>query len=90
MNSLQREFIINVKLNKQVLLKKKENLKRKEIIKVGGMQRKWGSSIDLLNRLNEKQMIEEITYLRNTTHPRRQVRDANGIIEDHNLPIKEL
>ena len=46
------------------------------------------SIIDLSDHLYENQLIEEITYIRNTTHL--HIKTINGKIKVQKLPVKEL
>ena len=99
---LQKAFIETVKLGKHLILKKKENLKKKHLEKTHKIletcrQHRGSpaiSTIQNVQKLNEKQLLAEIGYLRLTTHPnirfQRQVRDASGKVKVKKLDSAEL
>ena len=99
---LQKEFIETVKLSKHLILKKKENLKKKHLEKTHKILvtcRQYGgpltiSTIQNVQKLNEKQLLAEIGYLRHTTYPnirqQQQVRDASGKVKLKKLDSAEL
>ena len=74
---IQREFVQTVKLSKQLVIKKKEDLKKKQLEKTHKMldicKLHGGpltmSTINDVTKLNEKELLTEIGYLRLTTHP---------------------
>ena len=99
--ALQKAFIETVKLSKHLTLKKKETLKKhpEKTHKILDTCRQHGgpltiSTIQNVQKLNEKQLLAEIGYLRHTTHPnirqQRQVRDASGKVKVKKLDSAEL
>ena len=99
---LQKAFLETVKLSKHLILKKKENLKKKHLEKTHKILdtcRQYGgpltiSTIQNVQKLNEKQLLAEIGYLRHTTYPnirqQEQVRDASGKVKLKKLDSAEL
>ena len=100
--AMKKELIETVRLSKHLILKKKEMLKKNQLEKTHKalhICRQHGgpltiSTIDNVNLVNEKQLLSEIGYLWNTTHPnirqQKQVRDANGKVKIKKLPEAEL
>ena len=97
---LESEFVAHVKYCQDQALKKKELLKKKKIHKTHQQlfQIHGGpitpSTINRLKKLNEKQLLAEIGYLRATVAPdirqKRRVKLANGRYKFENFSLKEL
>ena len=99
---LEKDFLATVKAAKELALIKKQDLKRKKIAKILALlevcKNHGGpvtpSTVEWLDRLNEKQLLSEIGYLRLTICPdigqKRRVKAANGKYRFQKFTVPEL
>ena len=99
---LEKDFLETVKVTKQLSIMKKEELKKKKILRtqhILEMCKAHGgpvtvNSIGILEKLSEKQLINEISYIRITVAPeirqKRRIRNEEGKIKYQNFSVKEL
>ena len=102
MKKLTKNFLAKVKESKELALRKKEELKRKKLVRIHKLLDSCKShggpltetSISLVNCLTAEQLVSEICYLRATTTPnirqQRRIKLDNGRFKMERFPLHEL